>query len=119
MNDDLPINVDDYLDPEPVATPGPNDIVFTQYLRPNGRTRTIWIERSPEVVAMAKTLTEAGYRFEAEELTTGHVSLTVERPTDPDDEGPIAHELGMNGPGVPAMVDTLIRDAFEKTQKLN
>jgi hypothetical protein len=83
-------------------------IPFTQYLRPDGRQRPVWIERPAEIVALADQLRQAGYHFDIEELTTGAISMTVE--TTGDDE-PLAHELCPNGPAVPDAVDRLIRTA--------
>lgn len=105
--------------PDNVPTPGPNDVVFTQYLRPNGRKCTVWIEQLPATVALARQLEQAGYRFECEELTTGAVSLTVEPPdTDSDDyDGPTAIQVIPNGPRVPPAVAHLIEDAHAKAFK--
>lgn len=97
----------------PRAAPGPLDVIFTQYLRPHGRTRTVWVPVTPEVKAHADALTADGYVFECEELTTGHVSLTVEHPKERDD-GPLAHQLVPNGLQVPVAVVTLIRDAHRR-----
>lgn len=92
---------------------GPNGILFTQYLRPNGRRKDVWVERSPEVAATAAKIKAAGYHFDIEELMTGHVSMTVE-PNTPDKDGedaPIAHVLCSNGPPVLEAVDKLVADA--------
>lgn len=86
------------------------EIPFTQYLRPDGRKRAVSIERPAEVVEVAHRLITAGYRFECEELATGHVSLTV---VDPHDEGDIAIQVVPNGPEVPNAVDRLIADAMK------
>ena len=53
------------------------ELIFTQYLRPLGRTQPIKIPISPEQDAVAEVALKAGYRFEAEILTTGQVSLTI------------------------------------------
>lgn len=115
----MEIPLDEYGNPPDkygaAPTPGPNDVVFTQYLRPHGRTIRVWIERSPEIATMAKALFAAGCRLECEELTTGHASFTVERDdTDEGDTEVLAHQLGPNGPGVPDMVDALVREAYAK-----
>lgn len=52
-------------------------IAFTQYLRPNGRRKIITIGVSPVTGEKAARIAEAGYKFEAEILTTGQVSLTI------------------------------------------
>lgn len=86
------------------------EIPFTQYLRPDGRKRQVRIERPPDVANAAHRLIEAGYRFECEELSTGHASLTI---VDPDDEADIAIEVVPNGPEVPAAVDRLVAEAMK------
>lgn len=90
-------------------TPGPLDVVFTQYLRPDGRTQSVWIEREADVVAIAAALLKQGYHFDIEELADRMVSMTCESAN--EDEPPIAHELVPNGPEVPPAVDRLIRAA--------
>lgn len=82
-------------------------IEFTQYLRPDGHTKTIEIDgRTEEIVKMANTVRTFGGAFEAEVLTTGEVSFTVHY----DDED-IAIEVVPNGPGVGDAVDRLVRSA--------
>lgn len=97
--------------------PGPYDIVFTQYLMPDGRTQAQWIERPPAIVALAAQITAAGYHFGIEMLSDYRkVSMTVE-PNAPDAEGedaPIAQEVCDNGPEVPIAVDRLIAKAYER-----
>lgn len=109
------INLDDLLDGPEVLTPGPNDVIFTQFLRPNGRTRTVWIEVPRDVLALATELKAAGYRFECEELTTGHVSITIEPPPSAnEDDGPLAMDVVPNGPRVPLAVIAVIKNAHAK-----
>jgi len=93
-------------------------IPFTQYLRPNGRTTSVSIQRPDDVTTKAFALIGAGYRFEIEELVTGHVSMTVEYPDHHElsGEAPLVHHLCMNGPDVPETVDTLITEAYELIQ---
>lgn len=87
----------------------PNEIPFTQYLLPDGRKTSVFIEREPSVVARAMELVERGYRFECEVLGDySTVSLSV---VDPDDEGDIAIEVVKNGPAVPPAVDRLVAKA--------
>jgi hypothetical protein len=82
----------------------PMTIPFTQYLRPNGRKRPVEIDRPEEIEAIAHRFIESGGRYECEELTTGHASLTAVK-FDRD----VCIELCMNGPAVPAAVDALVR----------
>ena len=87
-------------------------IPFIQYLRPNGRTKPVSIERSSEIEAMAQEIRAKGYHFECEVLSEGTASFTV---VSPDDEiGDVDIELVPNGPDVPDAVDRLVRRAFEK-----
>lgn len=87
-------------------------IPFTQYLRPDGRKRSINIERPAEVEELAMKLVRRGLRLEAEELCTGEVSFTVF-----DGEKDIAIEICPNGPDVPHAVDRLIKDATATVEK--
>ncbi len=53
-------------------------IEVTQYLRPHGRREQVSTpDRAPEIEAKAKLIRAAGFQFEAEVLTTGHISLTI------------------------------------------
>lgn len=86
-------------------------IEFTQYMRPHGYAKTISTKRPEEIEAKASILRASGYVFEAEVLTTGQVSLTVET----EEDGPtVAIEVVSNGSDVPAAVDRLILAAFER-----
>jgi hypothetical protein len=70
-------------------------ITFTQFMRPSGRPKKISIDR-PYIIGLgAAELTKSGYKLEAEMLTNGLVSFTVEPPwVDSDSyDGPIAMEV--------------------------
>jgi len=88
-----------------------SEIEFTQFLRPDGRTRPARIERPAKITTLATAILAAGGRFEIEELREGTVSMTVEHPDYEDEQGPVAIELCENGPAVLDAVDKLIRDA--------
>ncbi len=93
--------------------PGLNDIKFTQFLMPDGRRDTVWIERPDDIVAKAKSICEAGFRFETEMLSDYQsVSLTIS-----DDDGDWAHEVVPNGPEVPQAIDRMILDFDPATAK--
>lgn len=94
------------------AVPGPNDVLFTQYLRPHGLPRAVWIERPPDVAATAAQIRAKGFHFDIEELMDRTVSMTVE--PDKGDDGPVAIELCPNGPAVPEAVDKLIATAAQR-----
>lgn len=83
------------------------DIPFTQYLRPDGRTRQVIFSVNGPAAGLAKSIMDRGHRFEAEVLTTGEVSLTV---TDPENEdgADLCIEISPNGPEVPTAVLKLI-----------
>jgi hypothetical protein len=69
--------------------------------------RAAEIDRSPEVEALAEQFMAAGGRYECEELTTGHASLTAVYEVDGEDQD-IAIEVCPNGPEVPGAVDALV-----------
>lgn len=52
-------------------------IPFTQFMLPNGARRSIEIERPEAITEKAEAIIKAGFRFEVEILSTGHVSLTI------------------------------------------
>lgn len=87
-------------------------IPFTQYLRPDGRTRHETVDRPAHIEALAQEFIKRGGRFEAEMLTTGHVSLTacVKVEGEPTD---IAIRICDNGPAVLEAVDELVKEASE------
>lgn len=84
-------------------TEGLQPIRFIQYLRPDGRKESVYIDRPEEIAHKAHEIWMAGFRLEAEVLIGGMVSLTIG-----DDEGDYAFELSANGPGLENAVDRLI-----------
>lgn len=97
----------DPVGPRGTLNPPSGHLPFTQYLRPNGRRQQVHIRRPPDIVRMGMSLIDAGYRFEAEVLSTGRVSLTIAK----GDED-VASELSENGPEIPDRVDKLITDFY-------
>lgn len=96
--------------------PGPNDVIFTQFLRENreagfrpGQRRTVWTTVSPELKAMADAITAAGYKFECEELSNMHVHLDC-----CNDDHALANAVVPNGPGVVPAVEKVIRRAHAR-----
>lgn len=80
-------------------------IPFTQYLLPNGERKPIKINRPFAIQAKARDIMALGYRFEAEILTDGMVSLTIAgKNTD------VGIMICTNGPAVPEAVDKLIME---------
>ena len=88
-------------------------IPFTQYLRPDGRKRTISIEMPKEVEDTAYRFIEAGGWYEAEVLGGGTVSLTACFVVGDDGPQDVAIELADNGPGIKDSVTKLIRSSIE------
>lgn len=84
-------------------------IPFTQYVLPDGRQRSISIERPANVADLATRFIERGGRFEAEVLTTNEVSLTAVKDVDGEPED-IAIRICANGPGIEDAVDSLVRE---------
>lgn len=95
-----------------VKTPGENDVVFTQFLHPNGRKRKDWIRVSPEVKKLATELISNGYAFECEILRTGQVHLDC-----CNDEHVLANAICNNDMGIIAVVNDLIQRAHAALQK--
>ena len=83
-------------------------IPFTQYLRPDGRKRPMTINRPEHIEGMALALSTEGARFNCEELSTGHVSVTCEFAG-----GDVAIEVCPNGPPVEEAVDRMIKAAYK------
>lgn len=86
-------------------------IPFTQFLLHNGTPRQTTIGRPDPIADQAEELIKAGCRLEAEILTTGEVSLTVER-----GEETLAIEIVPTGPTVLETVDKVICDAHRQIQ---
>ena len=80
-------------------------ILFTQYLRPDGRTTPVTIDMDEEIERKADKIIEAGYRFECEVLTTGHVSFTIHDPREVED---VAIKVVPNDETVPVAVRDMI-----------
>lgn len=83
-------------------------IEFIQFLRPNGKQKFIYAERSEKVEALASDIKKLGYQFEIEELSNGMIYMEV---ASIKDENVVASELCNNGVGVPIAIDQLIRKA--------
>lgn len=96
----------------------PPGIRFTQYLMPDGRTRPQWVERPPEIEALAARLTECGACFEIEMLRDTTISMTCERDNEDGEIDVLAHELCPNGPAVPLAVDRLVNTATVEFSRL-
>lgn len=86
-------------------------VTFVQYLRPDGRKKEITIDRPKEIYDKAIALEDGHCALEAEVLTTGQVSFTVEREDQDGEIESLAHEICANGPGIEAVVDRLINKA--------
>lgn len=82
---------------------GTRSIRFTQYMLPDGRPEAIAIDRPIVVADKADQIRDAGFRLEAEVLTTGQVHMTVT-----SDEADVASVICSNGPEVLDAVDSMI-----------
>lgn len=89
-------------------------IPFTQYHRPDGRHTEISIGCSAEIEDLAERFIKSGGRFEAEVLTTGHVSLSAVFEDEDGEPGDIAIEVVPNGPGIDAAIDRLVRASIRQ-----
>lgn len=78
---------------------------FRQYLRPDGRTKTIGMDRPYDISMKAAEIVKKGYRLEAEVLTAGDVSLTIHDTNSSEDVDIV---LATNDTEVPDAVDRLI-----------
>jgi len=87
-------------------------MIFTQFLRPNGRRQTISVMRPQPVEDMAQELRENGYKFEVEELMTGEIHMDVSHIAD---DYPLTNRICDNVEGkVNDAVDSMITEAHSK-----
>lgn len=92
-------------------------IPFTQFMRPDGHQVERTIVRPAEIANQAKALVKAGVRFEAEVLRNGMVSFEAVISAG-GEIIPLATAIVLNGPKVPAAVDTLIKKASERLHEI-
>lgn len=85
-------------------------VKFTQYLRPNGRKKIIYIDLKPEIEKMANTIIDMNYRFEAEVLSD---DLTCSFTITSNEEDHYCI-LVPNGPEVPQKISEMIYDFYSK-----
>lgn len=84
---------------------------FTQYLLPEGKTKTIYIQRPDNISDMANVLLLHEIALDAEVLSTGEVSLSAH---DPKTDKTLAIEIVPNNQDIGNVVDRLISQAFLK-----
>lgn len=89
---------------------------FIQYMRPDGQRVKRTFDASEGVERLAAEVVEQGWRFEAEVLPGGYVSLTCEPPDDDEEFGGCI-EVVPNGPKVPGAVAELVRAAHKRCCK--
>ena len=89
-------------------------ILFTQYLRPNGRKQHITIDLDPETEQIAHEMQDFGFYFDIEELQTGMISMTCEHPSLDD---LVSIQVCPNGPGIDQVVKTLVEDGYQFWQQ--
>lgn len=85
---------------------------WTQFLVPDGTTRPVQIDLTPELEAMAKAVEGFGYRFECETLDDGYVFFDC---CNADEE--IANIMVKNGPSVPIAVAELVARSYQEVQR--
>jgi hypothetical protein len=88
-------------------------IPFTQFLRPDGERRAVFIDRPKDIELIAEAFIHNGGWFECEELRGGTVSLCACKVVNGESQD-IEQELVPNGPGVPAAVDRLVQKVRHK-----
>lgn len=85
-------------------------IPFTQFMRLDGRRKSVSIERPAEVEEIARKCMEVGCRFEIEMLSNGIISMESML-----EEDSVACELCVNdGSDVCAKVDKLVHETWRK-----
>ena len=102
------------------------DVLFTQYMLPDGHKVERLIERPDDTAAQADELAKVGVVLEMEMLRDmATVSFTAERPTQPHshilevqycakcEDEVLASEVVPNGLAVPEAVDRLITTAYD------
>ena len=88
-----------------------SEIEFTQFFMPDGRTKPTTITRPDAIGEYADRLIAAGCRLEIEMLTTGQISMTVEKDDEDGEIDLLAQKVCNNGPEVIENVDELWTDA--------
>lgn len=96
-------------------------IMFTQFLRPNGKKSIVEIDRPTDIDKMARDLVMMGYNFEIEVLMDDRIHMTVS-----NEDGDLRSRICENGPSLPKCVDDMIIAAhwdvfvdMKKQQELN
>lgn len=84
-------------------------IRFTEFVLPRGEKRNMFVKRPFAITQKAKHILALGYRFEAEVLTTGQISLTIT-----SDICDVCIQICNNGPEVLEAVDRLIMSFNEE-----
>ena len=84
-------------------------IELTQYLRPDGRTRQIWLDDAPDdLKPFVAAIKKCKCNLAVEELTTGEASFTIEYPY-PSQAEDFDIEICPNGPGTRDALYRLLR----------
>lgn len=86
-------------------------ILFSEYLRPDGRKRPIMFPCDEKLYDRASDLIDKGLSFTCEVLSTGEAAFYVGT-----NDGDVATEISDNGPAVKQAVERLISNA-EKAVK--
>ena len=86
---------------------------FVQFLRPDGRQRDVFVDRSEEIERKAAELVAGGCRFEIEELRTGKINMDCTLNGEVLGGG-----LCDNGPSVLETVDRLVTKSYDAFKKV-
>lgn len=90
------------------------NIPVTQYLAPGGTTKEHSVPVSDELGALANEVIEAGGRFTAEMLMTGHISIACEAYNpEIEEESDVAIEVCHNNEAVFVALEKVIRNAHK------
>lgn len=80
------------------------EIVFTQYVAPNGRRKFVSLPVRDDVADKADAIRAGGLVFECEILSDGQISATITHP----EKGDLDIVVVPNGPGVREAIEAMV-----------
>ena len=94
-------------------------IHFVRYEKPTQKPMSWFLERHPDIEAIARRLHEDFCcSFTMEDLPNGYANLRVEIPSDKD-IGPVAMQVCVHPAAMPRHVDDLMKDALRRLEDKN